>query len=109
MVSEDSDQLVPGLLPVHGLNDLCDLDETVGRRMPAGRDELHAARELLEVLLLGAAHRVPPEERNDRSQKIVSSTHDVPQHVLAVVVVPPVRNDVSDAEELTKVFEARNT
>jgi hypothetical protein len=108
MVSEDSDELVPGLLPVHRLSDLGDLDETFGRLVPAMRDQLNAARELQEVLLLRTSHRILLEERNDRLQEIVAFPNDVSKHVLAVIVVPPVRNDVSDTEELTKLLEARD-
>src|SRR5581483_7525610 len=103
MVSEDSDEVVPGLLPIHGLSDLCDLDETFGRLVPAHRDELHAARELLEVLLLGAQHRMTREERDDRLQEFVPAPDGISEHVLAMVVVPAIRDDVTDAEELTKL------
>ena len=70
MASEDSDQLVPGFLAVHGLRDLDDLDEAFGLEMPAAVDELDALRELLEVALLRRAHRIRAEERNNRLQEI---------------------------------------
>ena len=38
MASEDSDQLVPGLLPVHRLSDASDFDQTVHRKTTAGLD-----------------------------------------------------------------------
>jgi hypothetical protein len=107
MASEDSDELVPGLLPIHGLNDLRDLNETIGRLVPAGGDELDAARELLEVLLLRTSHRMLPEERNHRLEEILTPPHGVAKHVLPMVVVPSVRNDIANTEELTKRFEAR--
>jgi hypothetical protein len=62
MASEDSDEIVPGLLPIHGLRNLRDLNETLGRQMPADGDQLYAASELLEVLLLGAPQRMLSEE-----------------------------------------------
>ena len=108
MASEDSDELVPGFLPIHGLSDLRDLDETFSRLVPANGNELHAARELLEVLLFGAAHRMLPEERNHRLEQIATSPYDVAQHVLPMVVVPPVRGHISYAEELTETLEARD-
>jgi hypothetical protein len=80
MASEDSDQVVSGLLPVHRLNDLRDLDETFGRLVPAGGDELDSAGELLEVPLLRTQHRMLPEERDDRLKKIHATTHDVAIH-----------------------------
>ena len=49
MVSEDSDQLVPGFTPIHRLHDLDDLHETrPGRVLTAGH-EFDARSELLEV------------------------------------------------------------
>ena len=108
MVSEDSDELVSGLFPVHRLSDLCDLDETFGRLVPTLGDQLNAARELQEVLLLRTAHRMLLEEGDDRLQEILTLPNDVSKHVLSVVVVPPIRNDVSDTEKLTELFETRD-
>ena len=108
MASEDSDEVVPGLLPVHRLHDLSDLDETFGRLVPADEDQLDAARELFEVLLLRTAHRMAPEERDDRLEEVRPTTNDVAEHVLPMVVVTLVRDDVANAEVLTKAFEARN-
>ncbi len=108
MASEDSDQLVSGFFPVHRLDDLRDLNETLGRLVPAERDQLYTACELLEVLLLRAPQRIPLEERDDRLKKIRATSHDVATHVLSVVVIPPVWDDVANAEILTKVFEARD-
>src|SRR6266511_2647459 len=107
MASEDSNEIVSGFLPVHRLDDLCDLDETFGRLVAACRDELEATCELLKVLLLRAPHRIAPEERNDPLQKILAATHGVPIHVLPVVVIPPVWDHSTDAEVLTEIIEAR--
>ena len=109
MASEDSDEIVSGLLPIHGLDDLRDLDETFDRLMTVFGDELDAACELLEVLLFRAQHRVLPEERNDRLQEIPTPSDGVAKHVLPMVVVPSVRDHGANAEELTKSFEARTT
>ena len=108
MASEDSDELVPGFLPVHRLGDLCDLDETFGRLVPADGDQLDAAGELLEILLLRAPHRIPLEERDDRLQEIRATTHGVAIHVLPVVVIPPIWEDVANTEVLTETLEARD-
>jgi len=108
MASEDSDELVSRFPTIHGLGDLRDLDETFGRLVPTCGDELHAVRELLEVHLLGALHRMLPKERNDRLQQISTSPYDVAQHVLPMIVAPVVRDHIAYAEELTKVLEARN-
>ena len=107
MASEDTDELVSGLPAIHGLCDLRDLDETFSRHVPAGGDKPHAVSELLEVQLLGAPQRMLFEERNHRLEQIVASPHDVAVHVLPVVVIPPVRDHIADAEELTDV--ARGT
>ena len=106
MVSEDSDEFVSGLASVHRRGDLDDLEETVGRLVTAGRDELDTPCELLEVGLLRAAQRMFAEERDHRLQQVRALAHDVPIQVLAMVIVPPVRDDLADAEELTKVVEA---
>jgi hypothetical protein len=107
MASEDSDQIVSGFLPIHGLRNFRDLDQTARRPVPALGDELDAAGELLEVLLLRTQHRMLLEERDDPPEQILALTDDVAEHVLPMVVVSPVGDDDSYAEELTKSFEAR--
>jgi hypothetical protein len=109
MASEDSDELVPGFLPIHGLDDLRDLDETFNRLVSASGHELHAVGELLEVLLLGATHRILSEKRNYRLQQILTPSHGISVHMLPMVVIPSVWKQISDAEELTKIFETRTT
>jgi len=72
----------------------------------AAVDRLDAARELLEVLLLRATHRMPPEERNDRLQQVRATANDVSVQMLAMVVVPLVRENLTDTKELTELMEA---
>jgi hypothetical protein len=108
MVSEDSDQLLPGLPPVHGLGDPCDLDQTVDRQVPAAIDEAHTSRELFEVGLLRGEHRVLLEERDDHRKQIASTSHDEPVEVLPVVVPPVVHDYLSDTEELAELVETRD-
>ena len=108
MASEDSDEFVSGFPPIHRLSNPNDLDETIAGQMLAGRDALYARGESVEVLLLRGSHRMLPEERDDRLQQIVATTHDVAIHVLPMVVVSPVRDHITYAEELTKMFEARD-
>jgi hypothetical protein len=103
MVSEDSEELVPGLSSVHRLRDLNDLDETVDRLVTACRDEFDTAGELLEVLLLRAAERMLLEEWNDRFEQVRSPSHDVPIQMLPMVVVPLVRDHLTNAKELTEL------
>jgi hypothetical protein len=70
MASEDSDQLLPGRLPIHRFDYFRDLHETAGIKMPVVRDHSHAARELLKVTLLCRPKGMGLEERNYRSHKI---------------------------------------
>ena len=77
MASEDSDQVMPGLLEVHRLRDLSDLDQTVGGPMSSTGHDVHAQDELLEVLLLGGPERMSLEERNDPFEQLVAPANDV--------------------------------
>ena len=52
MASEDSDQILSGFAPVHGLSYLRNLDESVRSQMTARRDHVDALCEFLKVLLL---------------------------------------------------------
>ncbi len=52
MVSEDSDQVLPGLLAIHRLSDFGDVRETHMGPVHTGVNQLHAADELLKVPLL---------------------------------------------------------
>ncbi len=105
MVSEDSEELVPGLPAIHCLHDLHDLHETRMSQVATDRHEFDAVRKLLEVVLLGRAQRMPPEERNDRLQQIRAPTHGVAVHVLPVVVRPPVDVHLPHSEELFERVE----
>jgi hypothetical protein len=108
MVSEDSDQFVFGLLPVHRLNDLGDLDQAVGAQVSTTLDQLHALRELLEVASFRRPKRELVKERYDRLHQIVATIDDVLAQVLCVVVVPLVDEDSPDTEELFQFLEHRD-
>jgi hypothetical protein len=107
MASEDSDQLRPGLLAIHRLRYLRDGHETCGAQVPSSGNLLHAVRELLEVALLCRPQRIPAEERNHRSQQVVTAANDVLRQVLFVVVVPAVLEEPPDTKEVPQIFEAR--
>jgi hypothetical protein len=109
MASEDSDQVLPGLLAIHGLRNVGDLDEPVGLEMPPTLDQLHALRELLEVMALGSQELMLPEERNDRLEELVTPADAVLRHVLSMVVVPGIRINPTHPEELLKPFETAET
>src|SRR5215210_5540745 len=51
---------------------------------------------------------MPPEERDDRLQQILTPAHDVSVEVLAMVVVSLVREDLRDTEELTESLQHVN-
>jgi hypothetical protein len=87
MASEDSDQILPGCLPIHRFGDFRDLHETADIEMPVVRDQSHAARELLKVTPLRRPKRVGLEERNYRSHEILPSVHDELAQMLAMVVI----------------------
>ena len=108
MASEDSDELVPGLLAVHRLHDLDDLRETSVRLVSPFSHQLHARSELLEIVALGAPKGMLPEERNDPLEQLVSTTHAVAVKVLPVVVVPPVDVHLARSKELPQLMKTRD-
>jgi hypothetical protein len=106
MVSEDSDQLVPGFPAVHSLGDLGDLDEAVPGEMTPVVDHPNHLRELLEVLALCRPQRMPLEERDYPFYEIDAPPYDVAVQVLAVVVVPPIGDHGAHPEELAQLVKA---
>ena len=86
MVSEDSDELVPGLLSVHGLHHADDLRQSLAGQVVTAAHEFHAMRELFEVVPLRRPQGLLPEERNNPSEQILAAGHGVAIQVLAVVV-----------------------
>jgi hypothetical protein len=108
MASEDSDQVLSGFSMVHGLRDFRDLDQPLGRQVPAFMAHLDAPRKLLEILPLRRAKRVGSEERDDHSKEIVPPGHDVAVQVLLVIVVPSIDADGTDAKELLQPVQGIN-
>ena len=106
MASEDSDQVVPGFLAIHGLCDLNDLDQPLRLEMSAGGDELHAADECFEVEALRGQQRVRLEERYDYLQELRASLDAILQEILAMIVVPGIPMDAPYSEESLKILEA---
>ena len=90
MASEDSDELVTGLLVIHHLGDASDLDKTVPRQVPTRLDHIHARREALEVEPFRGTKREISEEWNYRPHEMVALRYDVLAQVLLVLVVPSV-------------------
>jgi hypothetical protein len=76
--------------------------------MPASVDEFDTLRKLLEVVLLRRQQRMLAEERYDRLQQVSSPTYHVAVQMLAMVVVPPIRDHLSDTEEPTKPLQRMN-
>ena len=77
MVSEDSDQLASGLLAVHRLSDLCDLNQPFPGQVMAAFDQLDASCEFLEVFLFRGVNRVLLEEWNHHLKQILPLSHNV--------------------------------
>ena len=109
MASEDSDQRMFGCPPVHRFHDLRDRHQPLGIEMPAGGDQPHTTRELLEVALLRGAKRMSLEERNHRSQKLLPSIHDELAQVLPMIVMALVHVDPSHTEEALELLERGTT
>ena len=107
MASEDSDQILSGLLVIHRLRDLSDLDQTFGVPMSSAGHDVHAQDELLEVPLLDGPERMGSEERNDPLDELVAPADDVLMQVLPVVVGATIDVDAPDAEELHELLARR--
>jgi hypothetical protein len=105
MASEDSDQFLPGFLPIHRLSDLHDFDQAIGCPMPTRFDQLNAPRKLLEIVTLRGAQRILTEKRYYRLYQIRTLVYDVLTKVLLVVVMPLVDEDSASAEESLEIFK----
>jgi hypothetical protein len=108
MVSEDSDQLYSGLLAIHRLSDLDDLNQPFSGQMMTGFDQLYTSCKLSEVFLLRSVHGILPEEWNDDFQQILPPSDDETIQVFFVVVVPGVDQDLTQSKELTQFVETGN-
>ena len=95
-------------MAVHRLSDLHDRRESLKREVLTRVDHLDALRELLEVRLLRRMHRMRPEERDDRFDQIRPAPADISIQVLAVVVVPLVREYLTHPEEARQFLETRD-
>src|SRR5215216_1341422 len=93
MVSEDSDELVPGFAMIHRLCDLRYLDQTRPGQVSTSVDDLHAPREFLEVVPFRGPQRMLVKERNDRLHKIRAAANEVLAKMFPVVVVTTVHED----------------
>ncbi len=105
MASEDSDQVLPGCLPIHRFDNLSNLNQTFDIEMSIVRDQLHTACKLLEVTLLRRPKRVVLKERNYRSYKIIASVYDELTQVLPVVVLARVDIHRSHPEEALELLQ----
>ena len=106
MVSEDSDYFTSGLLAIHRLSDLDDLNQPFTGQMMTAFDQLDTLRELLKVFLLRGVHRVSLEEWNYHFQQILPLSDNVTIQVLFVVIVPSVNQYLTHTEELIKFVQA---
>ena len=109
MASEDSDQILPGLLEVHRLRDFSDLHQTFRGPVAATGHDLHAQHELFEVALFRGPERIRLEERDDPFDQVIAPADDVLMQVLLVIVVATVDVDAPDPEELFELLERQST
>ncbi len=108
MASEDSDQLSPGLLAIHRLDDFGDIRKTSIGPMDTTVDHLNTASELFEISLLRRTHRMSRKEGNDYLNQIFSPTHRVAIQVLLVVVVPSIDEHATHSKETHQIVETRD-
>jgi hypothetical protein len=108
MVSEDSDQLVSGLPPVHRLSNTNNLEKSRRREVASTFHELHTRGEFLEVRLLSRPQRMLAKERNDPFHQCRSTGNDVLAQVLLVVVMTPIDDQASTPEKLLESLECRD-
>jgi hypothetical protein len=90
---------------IHCLGDLRDLDQPCDGLMSIHWDQLHAHRELLEVILLRRTQWILLKEGNDRLYQFHAPIHDVLTKVLAMVVVPPIDVQSTDSKESAEILE----
>src|SRR5438105_2040367 len=102
MVSEDSDQLIPGFLAVHRLDDLEEVCQASRGLVPTFLDQLHTSRELLEVGRLRGTQWVLAEEWDGHFQQVTAPSHDVTMQVLFVVVMARVDQHLPNPKEFVE-------
>ena len=90
---------------IHRLSDPGDLHDPRDREMSANRHQIDDPRELIEVVSLRGSEWVLLEERDDDLTKVTEPAHDVPEHVLPMIVVPRIRVDLPASEEADHVFQ----
>jgi hypothetical protein len=105
MASEDSDQVLPGCLPIHRFDDLSNLNQTFDIEMSIIRDQLHTACELLKVTLLRRPKRVILKERNYRPYKLIPAVHDELTQMLSMVILARVHIDPPDPKEALELLQ----
>lgn len=105
MVSEDSDQVVPGLFSVHRLRDLGDIRQPPMGQMDTALNHCYTASELLKISLLRRMQLMCREERDDRVDQVAPPTHHEPIQMLSVIVVSPIRDHASHSEEALELPE----
>ena len=111
MVSEDSDQIVPGLLAIHRLERFlrCPTKTLVGRdATPASISSTQRAN-FSKSRCFDESHADAPSKNGMIvSIKILSSSHHVAIQVLPVVVVSPIRDDASHSKEVHELVQTRH-
>ena len=106
MASEDSDEVMTGLLVIHRFGNASDLDKTLPRQVPPRLDHIHARRKASEVEPLRGTKRMLAKERDNRPHEITALRHGVLAQVLLVVVMSSVHVQPPYSEELLKLLQA---
>jgi hypothetical protein len=106
MVSEDSDQLGPGLLTVHGLNNLDKVGEAGLCEVLSTVHPLHAICELHKVRSLRGSKWILPKEWDYHASQVGPLAHHKAVHRLMVVVMSSVGVNAANSEVGSQCLEA---
>ena len=93
MASEDSDQVGSGLVAVHGLHGLDEIEQAGAGQVMAVGHRAHAKGEAMEVAPLRGTQRVRLEERDDSLKEVIPIADD--EHQTGVVGVAAARRSTN--------------
>ena len=106
MASEDSDHFGSGFLPVHRLDHLEQICQTMVSEVISTCNPLHAEGKFLEVETLRSSQRVLPEKRDHNPKQVGTPANVERQEVLTVIVVSGVSVHRADTQEHSQVLQA---
>jgi hypothetical protein len=94
---------------IHRLGYLDDFNQPVRGQVMTGGHQLHASRELCEVISLGCFQLILSEEWDDDRQKVVSPIHEIPVQMLLMVVATPIDAQRAYPKEVSQSLERFQT